>query len=45
MRIRIKFYWRDFWIGLYLDEDEPKLVICIFPMFPIIIEWENIPTK
>lgn len=39
MKIKIKFYWRDFWIGFYLSEDEPKLVVCVIPMFPIIFEW------
>jgi hypothetical protein len=39
MTVRVKFYWRDFWLGFYLSDEEPKVVICLLPMFPIIIEW------
>lgn len=41
MKVSIKFFWRDFWAGFYLSDEEPKLVICIIPCFPIIIEWEG----
>jgi hypothetical protein len=46
IRVSMKwiFFWRDFWLGFYLSDEEPKLVICIFPMFPIVIEWEKLKT-
>jgi hypothetical protein len=45
MKIRLKFFWRDFWVGFYLSDEEPtnhhKLVICLLPMLPIIVEWSD----
>ena len=39
MRVRVTFFWRDCWLGFYLSDEESKLVVCIVPMFPVIIEW------
>lgn len=39
LKVRVKFYPRDFWIGAYFDDESPKLVVCLVPMFPLIITW------
>jgi hypothetical protein len=38
MRIRVKFYPRDAWIGAYFDDEERKVVFCLLPCFPIIFD-------
>jgi len=43
VRIRIKFIWRDMWIGGYLEDskerEDTKLYICLIPTLPIIVQW------
>jgi hypothetical protein len=46
MRIRCRFYWYDFWVGLYWDRRKRVLYICPVPTFCIevcdMIGWQEI---
>jgi hypothetical protein len=56
MKVKVKFYPRDAWMGFYLEKPshariftEPtessrvfhKLVICVLPCLPVVIEWKT----
>lgn len=41
MKITPFFLWRDFWIGLFWDDQKRILYICPIPMFGIKIGFDN----
>jgi hypothetical protein len=38
-RLRIYFYWRDLWLGLYVAPD----AIYVCPLPTIVIRWQRKP--
>lgn len=33
-RVRVKFEWRDWWVGVYIADD--AVYVCVVPCFPVI---------
>lgn len=43
MKITPFFLWRDFWIGLFWDDQKRILYICPIPMFGVKIQFKVKP--
>lgn len=42
MCVRIKFEWRDLWVGAFIDSKSRCVYVCLVPCFPVIFSFPHL---
>lgn len=40
MKVRVKFEWRDMWMGAFWEGGRRALYVCVLPMLPVVFQFK-----